>query len=195
MFIPGENPDAADAGERTFLFFLQKRTARFPSRVNVNAAWHESLAAQPDARASVQDQRHCVLRAYPRHAQYVGGGRQQSGHVRVPRGGKRPGFRLAAAHHAGGNPAGIVEHGSEGAAQRVAELAALVDRAGVSGAAWLGMPPGKLNWRSSVRRPASSRGQAVTDGAERATLRLLAVSAAAVAGPSSPAWARYRATR
>ena len=49
--------------------------------------------------------------------------------VRVPCGGERPGLRLAVADDAGDDEIGIVEHGSERMAERIAQLAALVDRA------------------------------------------------------------------
>ena len=65
--------------------------------------------------------------------------------VRVPAGGERPGLGLAVADDAGDEQVGVVEGGAVGVGERVAELAALVDRARVSGATWLGMPPGKEN--------------------------------------------------
>ncbi len=43
---------------------------------------------------------------------------------------ERPGLRLAVADHAGDEQVGVVERGPEGVHERVAELAALVDRAG-----------------------------------------------------------------
>ena len=49
--------------------------------------------------------------------------------VGVPGGGQRAGFRLAVAHHAGGNQVGIVKHRAEGVGQGIAQLAALVDGA------------------------------------------------------------------
>ena len=50
--------------------------------------------------------------------------------VAVPRGGQRAGFRLAVAHHAGGDQIGVIRHRAEGVGQGVAQLTALVDRAG-----------------------------------------------------------------
>jgi len=44
--------------------------------------------------------------------------------------GLRPGLRLPVADHAGGDQPGVVEDGAVGVRQRVAELAALVDRTG-----------------------------------------------------------------
>ena len=50
--------------------------------------------------------------------------------VAVPRGGQRAGLRLAVAHHTGSDQIGVIRHGAEGVGQRVAQLAALMDRAG-----------------------------------------------------------------
>ena len=47
----------------------------------------------------------------------------------MPRGGERPGLRLAVADHAGDDEVGVVERRAVGMRQAVAELAALVDRA------------------------------------------------------------------
>ena len=47
----------------------------------------------------------------------------------MPGGGQRAGLGLAVANHAGDDQAGIVEHRAERVGQRVAQLAALVDRA------------------------------------------------------------------
>ena len=52
--------------------------------------------------------------------------------VRVPARGERPGLGLAVADHAGHDQVGVVERGAVGVRQRVAELAALVDRARAS---------------------------------------------------------------
>ncbi len=49
--------------------------------------------------------------------------------VGMPGGGQRPGFRLAVADDAGDDQIGIVEHRPEGMAERIAQLAPLVDRA------------------------------------------------------------------
>ncbi len=50
--------------------------------------------------------------------------------VGMPRGGQRSGFRLAIPDDAGDDEIGIVERRPERMAERIAELAALVDRAG-----------------------------------------------------------------
>jgi hypothetical protein len=50
--------------------------------------------------------------------------------VGVPARGKRSGFRLAIAHHARNDQVRIVKRGAVGMRDGVAELAALVDRAG-----------------------------------------------------------------
>ena len=49
--------------------------------------------------------------------------------VRVPAGGERPGLRFAVADDAADEQVGVVERGAVGVHERVAELAALVDRA------------------------------------------------------------------
>ena len=54
--------------------------------------------------------------------------------VGMPRGGQRAGLRLAVADDAGDDQIGVVERGAEGVAERVAELAAFVDRARASSA-------------------------------------------------------------
>ena len=46
----------------------------------------------------------------------------------MPAGGQRPGFGLAVADHAEGQELGVVEHRAVGVHERVAELAALMDR-------------------------------------------------------------------
>ena len=53
--------------------------------------------------------------------------------VGMPRGGQRPGLRLAIADDAGDDQVGIVERRAECVAERIAEFAALVDRAGAFG--------------------------------------------------------------
>ena len=50
--------------------------------------------------------------------------------VGMPRGGERPGLRFAVADDAGDDEVGIVEDGPERVAERIAQLAALVDRPG-----------------------------------------------------------------
>ena len=74
----------------------------------------------------------------------------------MPAGGERPRFRLAVADDAGDDQVGVVERGPVGVAQGVAEFAAFVDQPGVSGATWLGMPPGKLNCLNSFFIPSAS---------------------------------------
>ena len=49
--------------------------------------------------------------------------------VAVPRGGERAGLGLAVADDAGGDQVGVIHHGTEGVRERVAQLAALMDRA------------------------------------------------------------------
>ena len=65
--------------------------------------------------------------------------------VRVPARRQRPGLRLAVADDAGDDQVGIVEGGAVGVRQRIAELAALVDR------------PGRL--RRHVARDAAGKGE------------------------------------
>ena len=65
----------------------------------------------------VQDRQHRAI-----------GGRIEE-HVRMPGGGERTGLGFAVADHACGNQVRVVEHGAEGMAQRVAQLAALVNAA------------------------------------------------------------------
>ncbi len=48
--------------------------------------------------------------------------------VGMPRGGQRPGLRLAVSDDAGDDEIGVVEHGAERMAQRISEFSALVDR-------------------------------------------------------------------
>ncbi len=63
--------------------------------------------------------------------------------VRVPAGRQRAGFRLAVADDAADEQVGIVERGAVGVHERVAELAALVDRAGRLGGDVAGDPAGE----------------------------------------------------
>jgi hypothetical protein len=65
--------------------------------------------------------------------------------VGLPRGRQRPGFRFAVADDAGDDQIGVVERRPEGVAERIAQLAAFVDRPGVVGATWLEIPPGNEN--------------------------------------------------
>ena len=50
--------------------------------------------------------------------------------VRVPCGCQRPSFRFAISYNTGNDQRGIVERGTEGMTERIAEFAALVDRPG-----------------------------------------------------------------
>ena len=77
--------------------------------------------------------------------------------VRMPAGRERPRFGLAITDNAGNDQIGVVEGCSISVREGVAEFAALVDRTGVSGATWLGMPPGNENCLNSRFIPASSR--------------------------------------
>ena len=91
----------------------------------------------------VEDRQH---RAVPRGVEEL---------VRVPARGQRARLGLAVADHAADQQVRVVERGAVGVQQRVAELAALVDRARRLGATWLGIPPGNENWRN--RRPSPPR--------------------------------------
>ena len=73
----------------------------------------------------------------------------------MPGGGKRPGLGLAVADHAGDDQVGIVEGRAEGMRQRIAEFAALVDRAGHvrRGVAWNAARKGELPEQSCASRP------------------------------------------
>ena len=76
--------------------------------------------------------------------------------ITVPTGGERPRFGLAVANNAGNDQVRVIEGGTEGVAQAVAKFASFVDRSGVSGATWLGMPPGNENCMKSRLSPSSS---------------------------------------
>lgn len=76
--------------------------------------------------------------------------------VGVPRTGERSGLRLAVTDDAGDQQVRVVECGAVCVGQGVAQFAALVDGAGVSGATWLGTPPGKENCLNSSAIPAAS---------------------------------------
>ena len=71
--------------------------------------------------------------------------------VRVPAGGQRTGLGLAVADDAAHEQIGVVEGGAEGVGDRVAELAALVDRAG--------------NFGRHVARDAAREGELAEEGA------------------------------
>ena len=83
--------------------------------------------------------------------------------VRQPARGKWPGLRLAVADDAGHEQIGVVERGPERVRERVAELAAFVDRTRRFRGDVAGMPPGNENWRKSRRRPSRSRGDGRVD--------------------------------
>jgi hypothetical protein len=73
--------------------------------------------------------------------------------VRVPGAASGPGLRLAVADHAGGDQSGLSKAAPKACDERIAELTPLVDRAGVSGATWLPIPPGKENCLNSRACP------------------------------------------
>ena len=76
--------------------------------------------------------------------------------VGMPARRKRSRLRFAITDNRGHNEVGIVEGRAEGMRKRVTKLATFVDRAGVSGAAWLGIPPGNENWVKSRFIPSTS---------------------------------------
>ncbi len=63
--------------------------------------------------------------------------------VGVPGGRQRPGFRFAVADHAGDDQPGVVEHRPEGMAERIAQLAAFVDRSRALGGCVAGNAAGE----------------------------------------------------
>ena len=78
--------------------------------------------------------------------------------VRLPARGQRAGLGLAVADDAAHDQIRVVERGA--VARGSARSRARRPRGsspGVSGATWLGMPPGNENWRNSARRPSSLR--------------------------------------
>jgi hypothetical protein len=66
--------------------------------------------------------------------------------VGMPARGEWPGLRLAVADNAGDDQVGVVVGRTVRVRNRVSQFTTLVYRAGVSGATWLGMPPGNENW-------------------------------------------------
>ena len=77
--------------------------------------------------------------------------------VAVPARGQRAGLGLAVADDAGDDQVGVVERGAEGVARgRSPARRPRGCEPGVSGATWLGMPPGKLNCLNSFFIPSSS---------------------------------------
>ena len=81
----------------------------------------------------------------------VGGGVEKL--VGMPRRGERPRFRLAIADHAGDDEIRIVEDGAERVAERVAQLAPLVDRARALGRRVAGNPAGKGELKKELPQP------------------------------------------
>jgi hypothetical protein len=77
--------------------------------------------------------------------------------VAVPGGGQRAGLRLAVAHHAGGDQVGVVERRRRRGPGNSPARRPRGWSPGVSGATWLGMPPGKENCLKSFCMPSSSR--------------------------------------
>ena len=65
--------------------------------------------------------------------------------VGVPTRRQRAGLRLAIADDAGDDQVRVVVGGAKRVGEGIAQLATLVNRPGVSGATWLGMPPGNEN--------------------------------------------------
>src|SRR5208283_32754 len=71
----------------------------------------------------------------------------------MPGRGQRPGFRLAIAHDAGDDETGIVEHRPERMAERIAQLAALVDGAGSLRRGVAGNPSRKRKLKKELSQP------------------------------------------
>ena len=122
-----------DRVERRGHLLVHRRRARRPRRSTARSRSPRSSfssSSSRDAReeagvgdlvaVQVQDRQH---RAVARRVEEL---------VRVPAGGERAGLGLAVADDAGDDQVGVVERGAVGVRQRVAELAALVDRARAS---------------------------------------------------------------
>ena len=73
--------------------------------------------------------------------------------VGMPRSGERPGFRLAIADNAGDDEIGIIEHRPERMAQRIAQLAALVNRARALRRCMAGNSSGKRKLSKELLKP------------------------------------------
>ena len=73
----------------------------------------------------------------------IGGGIEKL--VGMPCRGQRSGFRLAIADYASDDKIGIIEHRPERMAERIAQFAAFVDRAGAFRRSVAGNPPGNEN--------------------------------------------------
>ena len=71
----------------------------------------------------------------------------------MPRRGQRSGFRLAIADDAGHDEIGIVEHGAKRMAERIAQFAALVDRARTLRRCVAGNPSGKRELKKELPKP------------------------------------------
>ena len=74
------------------------------------------------------------------HGAVIGGVQEFVG---MPRGRQRPGFRFAITDHTGDDEAGIIEDRAERMAERLAEFAAFVNRAGTFGRRVAGDASGK----------------------------------------------------
>ena len=73
--------------------------------------------------------------------------------IGMPRRGQRSGFRLAIADDAGDDEIGIVEHRAERMAERIAQLAALVNRARAFRRRVAGNPSGKRKLKKELLQP------------------------------------------
>ena len=73
--------------------------------------------------------------------------------VGMPGRGQRSGFRLAVADDAGDDEVGIIEHGPERMAERIAQFAALVDRAGAFRRGVAGNPAGERELQEELSQP------------------------------------------
>ena len=73
--------------------------------------------------------------------------------VGMPGGGQRSGFRLAVADDAGDDEIGIIQHGPERMAERIAQLAPLVDRAGALRRGVAGNSAGKGELEEELSQP------------------------------------------
>ena len=99
-------------------------------KIGIVAVAHEQRL-QLLVRNTGKDCRVCNLVAVEmQHRQHRTVARRIEKLVRVPRRGKRPGLRFAVADHDHGDEVGVVEDRAVGVRHRIAELSALVDRAG-----------------------------------------------------------------
>ncbi len=74
----------------------------------------------------------------------------------MPGGGQGTGLCLTVPHYAGGDEVGVVQHRAEGVGQEYPSSPPSWMEPGVSGATWLGMPPGKENCLKSFCIPSRS---------------------------------------